>query len=68
MPVMLNTMGWLLKQVLNFSHGLSTVSNTFEQNINLGYDLVLVLINNQLYAFCLFHSIMIPTCNMCYIL
>ena len=34
----------LLKRVLNLSRGLSVVSNTFEQCINLGYDLVLVLI------------------------
>ena len=27
---------------LNFSRGLSIVSNTSEQNINLGYDLVFV--------------------------
>ena len=37
-------MGRLLKRVLNFNQGLSVVSNTFEQNINLGYDLVFVLI------------------------
>ena len=36
--------GQLLKRVLNFSRGVSIVSNTFEQNINLGYDLVFVLI------------------------
>ena len=37
-------MGWSLKRVFNFSQGLSIVSYTFEQNINLGYDLVFVLI------------------------
>ena len=42
----MNTMGRLLKRVLNFSQGLSVVSNTFEQNINLGFDLVFVLITD----------------------
>ena len=37
-------MGRLLKQILNFSQNLSIVSNTFEENTNLGFDLVVVLI------------------------
>ena len=39
--------GRLLKRVLTLA-GVSIVSNTFEQNINQGYDLVLVLITGPL--------------------
>ena len=40
----LKTLARLFKRVLNLIRGLSIVSNTSEQNINLGYDLVFVLI------------------------
>ena len=46
-----NTLGRLLKRVLHFSLGLSIVSNTFEQNINLGYDLDFVLITDPLCSY-----------------
>ena len=42
-----NILGQLLKQVLNFIWDLSAVSNTFEQDINLVYDLVFVLITGS---------------------
>ena len=44
----MNTMG----RVLNFSQGLSNVSNVFDQNINLGYDLVFVLQTNPMCTVC----------------
>ena len=42
-----DTWGRLLKRVLNLSRGLSIISNTFEQNINVGYDIVFVLITGR---------------------
>ena len=39
--------GLIIKTSSNFSRGLSIVSNTFGQNINIGYDLVFVLITGS---------------------
>ena len=47
-PVKIDWLGRLLKWVLNFSRGLSIVSNTFKQNINQGYDSFYVLITGPL--------------------
>ena len=46
--IQFNLLGRLLRRLLNFSQGLSIVSSTFKQNINLVYDLVFVLITGPL--------------------
>ena len=54
-----NSYGQLLEQVLNFGRRLSTVNDTFEQNINLGYDLVFALITGPYLLRKLFINVLI---------